>query len=312
MIKNYQFCAIVLISLVTGGSHSAPATEAISPVEHREPLTVAIERLLVRGAVRETELPALPKPGRVDRSVTNGISCTGEWYPLEQEGFMISRTSCEDRSLAFGFFRIGTIKGKPKEKALILAAGFYDSDGDGVFERVPDLKDRPIPQWVRDRHRATQKERLAKHLDADKGGADTPKLESYLALAEELMNTGDLVLVKAVTSKALELSYEHFRLYELRSGVHLGEMKYEDSIRDASRAIELEPKTYLAYGLRGDAHRELGNYDAALADLNRSIELNKDFANSYRQRGFVYEKLGRRKEAIADFTRTIELAPDDC
>ncbi len=304
---NKQFLIALAVLLLPVRAYAAEDAAGHAPPRST---AMTIERLLMKPLVRESDLPRLEHSIRQDHAVKDGISCEGRWYLFEKEAFMISRTACAGRTLGFWVFRIKK-KEEERKNDLLLAAAFYDSDGDGEFERVHDTQDRPLPHWIRDHHRTVLRERVQRHLAAG-GKGPAPPVGSYLQLAGDLVQVNDIPALREVASRAIALYDDQYKLYELRAGAYYEEKEYEKAAADAGRAIELKPSEFMPYYLRGNALNLLDRGEEALADLSRVLELKPDLAEAYRLRGEVQEKLGRPEEAIADYTRTLELDPDDC
>lgn len=305
-----KYAVIAIVGLVF--PHVVPVFALEQQAEVQPPVSnkMIIDGLLFKNEIRAQDMPALVKTASTNKTTQDDVPCKGEWFAFDKDDYLISRTTCADRALAYIVFRITVRKGTKANIAF--AVGFYDFKGKGVFERINDSKDRPLPEWVKEHYAGILKEKIAKYLGADANDKSSPTDEAYLELASEMLERKEFDTVIQLASKAISLKYNHHRLYEIRAYAYQGTRQFEQALADTETALNADQKCFVPYYIQGEVYGQLEQYDKAIAAFTRAIELKPELYDAYRGRGVIYAKIGKRKEAITDFTMTIGLHPNDC
>ena len=135
---------LMLVSLTLFWFAGTSSVFSISNYEVK--LKPALEEIICcRNTIKAGDLPLLSRKAKKDDYlVVDGIRCRGEWFWVYGYKYIISRSSCSGKDIAYTIFRNDDGKAK-------FMKGFYDSNGDGIFEAIYDMNDRPIPDWVKDK-----------------------------------------------------------------------------------------------------------------------------------------------------------------
>ena len=139
---------------------------------------------------------------------------------------------------------------------------------------------------------------------------DKPGATSRTALAEVLVEEGDLDAAHKQLKEALRVSPGHSRATCRLAELLLARGDVEQAQQSLNGLIELDPTIAEAYSLRGQARiRQSPRPDlsGAIKDLSRAIQLDPALGTAYFQRGVANYESHRFEEAIADLSRAIEL-----
>lgn len=125
----------------------------------------------------------------------------------------------------------------------------------------------------------------------------------------ECEQKGDNDQIISLCSDYLQKNPKCVQAFSYRAEAKHRKRYFDEAIADYTRAITLSPQDSRYYNLRGFVKGDKGDVDGAIKDMSMAIELSPKSAQLYFSRGLAKGKNGDDHGAMIDFTRAIELDP---
>jgi tetratricopeptide (TPR) repeat protein len=138
-----------------------------------------------------------------------------------------------------------------------------------------------------------------------------PNDATYLAAHGRLLfYTGYPVLALQELSQSIEKN-AFASTYIERAGLHLGEGRIDDAVKDIELAAQLKTRPGAVAMMRGRVLAARGDYGAAIAAYKRAVKLEPDYAVPVYWRAVAWHEKGELKKAYKDYTTLFSAWPRD-
>ena len=139
----------------------------------------------------------------------------------------------------------------------------------------------------------------------------SPTLESFLAQASELENSGNYRAAEKTYRQALAQFPNQPEVLKRLGIVYQTELKFPESIDTFQRALQVNPQYPEVNFYIGMSYFGLNQYEKSLEHVNTELKLHPDYRRAHYYAAKVLLALGRKGEAIEHFETLAKRDPNE-